>query len=204
MPFNHTAPLRLSVSMIATVLVMLPAAWGVLALWYQAPGNQIVKALLMTLWASFSLAAIVALWQGRAVLGLSAFALAFALILLWWHYIPPSNNRIWADDVARISSGTIDGSIVTLHNVRNFDWRTDKDYSVHWETRTYDLDRLQSVDMIMSYWTGPAIAHMLISFGFNDGRYVVFSVEIRREQRESYSELGGFFKAYDLAIIAAR
>ena len=203
MPSVTAAGLRFAVPIFATVLMALPAAWGVLALWFQAPGNQLVKALLMTLWAAFSLAAIMALWQGRAMLGLIAFALAFALFLLWWHYIPPSNNRIWADDVARVSSGTVDGSLVTLHNVRNFNWRTDDDYTVQWETRTYDLERLQSVDMIMSYWTGPAIAHMLISFGFDDGRHVVFSVEIRRERRESYSELGGFFKAFDLAIIAA-
>jgi hypothetical protein len=57
--------------------------------------------------------------------------------------------------------------------------------------------------MIMSYWSGTAIAHLLISFGFEDGEHVVFSVEIRREKRESYSEIGGFFKAFDLSILAA-
>jgi hypothetical protein len=57
--------------------------------------------------------------------------------------------------------------------------------------------------MIMSYWSGTAIAHMLISFGFDDGTHVVFSVEIRREKRESFSEIGGFFKEFELSIIAA-
>jgi hypothetical protein len=57
--------------------------------------------------------------------------------------------------------------------------------------------------MIMSYWTGPAIAHMLISFGFDDGEHVVFSVEIRREKIESFSEIGGFFKEFELSVIAA-
>src|SRR5258708_16621322 len=57
--------------------------------------------------------------------------------------------------------------------------------------------------MIMSYWTGPAIAHMLISFGFDDGEHVVFSVEIRRERIESFSEIGGFFKEFELSVIAA-
>ena len=57
--------------------------------------------------------------------------------------------------------------------------------------------------MIMSYWSRRAIAHMLISFGFDDGERVVFSVEVRRERHESFSEIGGFFKEFELSIIAA-
>ena len=106
-------------------------------------------------------------------------------------------------DVARITTGTIEGNRVTLYNVRNFDWRGKTDYTQRWDTRSYDLDRLRSVDMIMSYWAGPAIAHMLISFGFDDGQYVAFSVEIRRQRTQEFSEIGGFFKDFELSIIAA-
>src|SRR6202034_2162744 len=87
--------------------------------------------------------------------------------------------------------------------VRNFDWRTQSDYTQRWETRTYDLRHLNSLDMVLSYWSMPAIAHVLISFGFDDGEHVVFSVEIRREKTESFSEIGGFFKEFELSIIAA-
>ena len=92
---------------------------------------------------------------------------------------------------------------VILHNVRNFDWRTETDYTQRWETRTYDLGHLRTVDMIMSYWDRPSIAHMLISFGFDDGQHVVFSVEIRRQRTQAFSEIGGFFKEFELSIIAA-
>ena len=123
--------------------------------------------------------------------------------MVWWVSIPPSNDGQWADDVARMTTGTVDGSRVTLYNVRNFDWRSKTDYTPRWETRTYDLDRMRSVDMIMSYWGMPAIAHMLISFGFDDGTYVVFSVEIRRQTFQAFSEIGGFFKEFELSIIAS-
>jgi hypothetical protein len=123
--------------------------------------------------------------------------------LLWWRQIGPSTDQTWADDVAQMTTGEVTGHQVVLHNVRNFDWRTKTDYTQRWETRTYDLHRLDSVDLITSYWTGPAIAHVLVSFGFADGQHVVFSVEVRRRKDERFSEIGGFFKDFDLSVIAA-
>jgi Domain of unknown function (DUF4105) len=203
MGMGESGILRIVTASLATLLIGLPAAWAVLALWYQAPGNQFVKFLILALWVAFSLGVIFAVWNGRAAVGLIAFAAAFAILLVWWNRIPPTNHRLWADDVAQMTTGTVDGNLVTLKNVRNFAWRSNTDYTQRWESRTYDLEKLRSVDMVMSYWTGPAIAHMLMSFGFDDGQYVVFSVEVRRLKTGDYSELGGFFKQFELSVIAA-
>jgi hypothetical protein len=182
--------------------VCLLATWGAFALWFQVPGGWVLQSLGVCLWIAFTLVIVVALWRGRLAVGAVSFAVAFGVLLIWWWQIQPSNNRIWADDVAQVTTGVVDGDHVTLHNVRNFDWRTKTDYTQRWETRTYDLRRLNSLDMILSYWSLPAIAHVLISFGFDDGEHVVFSVEIRREKTESFSEIGGFFKEFELSIIA--
>jgi len=190
-------------AVLATAVVGLPTVWGAFALWYQIPGGHLLKSLSIVLWIAFSLAMILLMWQGRIAVGLLLFILGFAGMLLWWSSITPSNEGLWTDDVLRMSTGTIDGQRVTLHDVRNFDWRTRTDYTERWETRSYDLDRLRSVDMIMSYWGLPKIAHMLISFGFDDAAQVVFSVEIRRQTFQEFSEIGGFFKEFELSIIAA-
>ena len=200
---NAANVLRVCGQILAGTIVALAAAWGVFALWYQAPGGHAGKIAIILVWVLFNLAVLTSFWHERTLLGLGAFALGFAALLVWWSLIPPSNDRVWADDVARLATGTIDGNLVTLHDVRNFDWRSESDYTQAWEARTYDLDRLESVDMIMSYWRGPSIAHMLVSFGFEDGAHVVFSVEIRRKQGEAFSELGGFFKQFELSILAA-
>jgi hypothetical protein len=203
MPTASTASvLRFAALLLATLLLGVPAAWGALALWYQAPGGPL-KGVVVLLWSAFTLGVLIALWQGRAGLAFLSFALAFGVLLIWWQSIAPTNERLWADDVAQITNGTVDGNRVTLRNVRNFDWRSNSDYTQRWETRGYDLDKLSSVDMIMSYWDGWAIAHMLISFGFDDGQHVAFSVEVRRRKNAIYSELGGFFKRDGLSIIAA-
>jgi hypothetical protein len=186
----------------AIFCVCLLSAWGAFALWFQVPGGWVLESLAVGLWIAFTLLILVVLWRGRLAMGVVSFAVAFAVLLTWWSLIQPSNNRLWADDVAQKTTGIVDGDHVTLHNVRNFDWRTKTDYRQRWETRTYDLRRLNSLDMILSYWSLPAIAHVLISFGFDDGEHVVFSVEIRREKTESFSEIGGFFKEFELSIIA--
>jgi Domain of unknown function (DUF4105) len=188
---------------LATTILGLITLWGVLALWYQVPGGAAGKSLAIALWVLIGGVALVMLWTHRPVLGIVVFALAFAGLLLWWRHIGPTNGQTWADDVAQMTSGEVAGRQVMLHNVRNFDWRTNTDYTQRWETRTYDLERLDSVDLITSYWTGPAIAHVLVSFGFADGQHVVFSVEVRRRKDEGFSEIGGFFKAFDLSVIAA-
>jgi hypothetical protein len=188
---------------IAAVCVAVALAlWGAFALWFQLPRRRWLQVTGVLLWLAFSVACVVGALRGRAAVGWVVFGVAFAALLWWWRRIEPSNDRDWADDVARMTTGVMDGDHVTLHNVRNFDWRTRTDYTQRWETRSYDMRRLCSVDMILSYWSMAAIAHVLISFGFDAGEQVVFSVEIRREKTEKFSEIGGFFKEFELSIIA--
>ena len=198
--FNRPIMLRTLLLSLATLVMLLSSIWALLALWYQAPGRWLWCGLWLLglagcgywLWTDQSW------WQ--ALLG---YLLLFTLLMLWWAGIKPSHQRDWADDLAHITTGEIERNRVRLDNVRNFEWRSTRDYDIRWESREYDLRRLQSVDMITSYWGLSSIAHVLVSFGFDDGEQVAFSVEIRRESHESFSEVGGFFKQFELSIIAA-
>ena len=189
-------------SLAIIVGVVLLGTWGVLALVYQAPGGRIVRGVVVSLWVLSCLALIGVMAYGAVVAGVTIFALEFGALLTWWHRIAPSNDRDWADDVARMTTGVVSGDQVTVQNVRCFEWRTTTDYDPRWETRSYDLKRLCSVDMVLSYWSMSAIAHVLVSFGFDDGDHVAFSVEIRPEKTEKFSEIGGFFKEFELSILA--
>jgi hypothetical protein len=191
------------VTSLAILIVAALAGWAFLALWYQAPGGEALKGMILASWVTLSVVTLIALWQHRFMFWILCFAAAFAALLLWWHRLKPSNERVWADDVAQMTTGEVTGTRVTLHNVRNFDWHTRTHYTQRWESRSYDLERLATVDMILSYWSYRAIAHVLISFGFENGEHVVFSVEIRRKKGDGFSEIGGFFKEFELSIIAA-
>jgi Domain of unknown function (DUF4105) len=151
----------------------------------------------------FALVTVAALATPRRWLALAVYAAAFALLLAWWATITPTNERNWTPDVARGVTATIDGDRLVVENVRNFAWRSDTDFDQRWEQRTYNLSHLTDVDLIMSYWAGEAIAHTIVSFGFDDGARLAFSIETRKERDESYSSVAGFFKQYELAVVAA-
>ena len=59
------------------------------------------------------------------------------------------------------------------------------------------------MDLIAVYWMGDAIAHIMLSFGFEDQDYLCFSIETRKEQGEEYSTLKGFFRQYELIYVVA-
>ena len=194
--------LRPLLRLLLTLLILLSTLWGALVLIYRLPWPTPAVYALVVCWCVLAVSLLVLLWRKPPLRALSAYLLAFAALLGWWFSLQPSNQRAWADDVARISHGRLDGEQLHLDNVRNFHWRSDQDYDIRWESRDYDLRQLTSVDMLTSYWGMPAIAHILVSFGFEDGRQLVFTVETRKEKDESYSELGGFFKEFELSIVA--
>ena len=94
-----------------------------------------------------------------------------------------------------------DGDLVTIHNIRNFDYQTEAEYTPHYYDKTFDLRELDSVDLISVYWMGDAIAHIMLSFGFAGRDYVTVSIETRKEVGESYDTIRGFFRQYELIYI---
>ena len=189
------------------LLVMLCAAWGCMALLAQAPAKHHLPEALALIWG---FAWLILFGYGclqKRILPILAGGLVLILALwAWWQTIEPLAEREWAADVAhliQVERSPGNPNEVTLSNVRNFVWRSDTDFTPNWETRSYDLSQLNSVDVALSYWMGPAIAHTLVSFGFTDGQHVVFSIEIRKEKHEQFDALAGFFKQYEMALVAA-
>src|SRR5262249_16653468 len=133
------------------------------------------------------------LWFARLV-----FLAASAAVIVWFLLIPPSNERDWQPDVAILPFADVNGDEVTIHNIRNCDYRTETDYAVRHYDKTFDLRKLKSVDFYVVYWGSPMIAHTMLSFGFDGGDYVCFSIETRKEKGEAYSAIKGFFRQFEL------
>lgn len=185
-------------------LILAAAGWGALALNY---GGGLQEALRPLLAVGFGLAgtaaAVAVLLNRRRGRAAAVFIVLFAAVAAWWATLEPSNERAWHPDVALLSHATIGGGRVTVHNIRHFDYRSETDFDVRYYDKTFDLDELRSVDLVTSYWAGPHIAHVMVSFGFETGDYLAVSIEARKEQDESYSSIAGFFRRYELHYVVA-
>ena len=202
MSINRRSFLSTSLQLLLSLLILCAGAWGGLALYYQLPMQMPWLAVSLALWVGLSVLALVHLWRNSTWQGVLLYLALHAVLLIWWNSLTPSNQHLWEDDVAQMTTGQVEGDKVTLFNVRNFNWRSETDYTARWDTREYDLSKLQSVDMLTSHWGMDAIAHVLVSFGFADEQFVTFSVEIRKKKGQTFSEIAGFFKQYELSILA--
>jgi hypothetical protein len=192
----------LGLALLATTILLI-GVWCSIAIWYRFPAGEGMRVLLAGAASGFALVVVACLATPRRWFALAAYAASFVLFLAWWTTIAPTNDRDWAPDVARTVTATIDGDRLVVKNVRNFTWRSDTDFDQRWEEQTYNLSRITDVDLIMSYWMGEAIAHTIVSFGFADGPRLAFSIETRKQRHEGYSSVAGFFKQYELVVIAA-
>jgi hypothetical protein len=115
--------------------------------------------------------------------------------------LSPGNSRDWEPPTRRAADADITGDMVTLHNFRNFDYRSTTDFTERWETRTFHLSRLQHLDFYMVYWGSPHICHTMVTFDFGPEGRVCASIEARRESHEAYSPLAGLYRRYEVIYV---
>jgi hypothetical protein len=192
---------RLPLVALAYLAGLLAIAWAGAAIWIDGPSTRWLAAVLTVAVVVAGLAMSILLSGVHAAM---ALVMLIGFVALWWSSIPPRHDRDWLPDVAQLPTATIDGSRITVHNVRNFDYRSsDTDFVERWETRTYDLHDLRGVDMFLSFWGSPHIAHTIASWDFGDGKHLAISIETRKEKGESYSAVLGFFRQYELYYVVA-
>jgi Domain of unknown function (DUF4105) len=189
---------RLLLRVLAAIAILTVTAWCAFAL-ALSPLQARTPAIVMV--ACGVSAALATLFGRQLRIALPLFALAVAAFAVAWSSVKPSNDRDWQTDVAVLPYATFDGDLVTIHNIRNFDYRTETDFTPQYYDKTFDLRDLDTADLVTSYWMGDAIAHVMMSFGFAERDFVTVSIETRKEKGESYSTVNGFFRQYELIYI---
>lgn len=189
-----------------SLFVILSSIWLCLALWIQEPFGWFITRTFIALWVLFSLS-ILGIYFSQHLLSrvkdVCLYIIGFLIALVWYLSLAPAQDRDWDPEVAKVLTYQRQGDMVELHNIRNFKWNVDGSYQEKWESRSYDLNQLNGVNIITSYWMGPQIAHTLVSFDFKNSKPLTFSIEIRKEKNEAFSAIGGFFRQFELSLVAS-
>jgi hypothetical protein len=179
--------------------------WATLAVYFGDSRSETILLIASIVVALIGLTSVIVLLfiPSMRIRLISIHGAVFLVVLLWWFNIQPSNDRNWQTDVDKIVHASINGDLVTVHDIRNFSYHSEFDYSPDYYDKTFDLNKLIGIDLFAVYWMGPDIAHIIISFDFGEDNHLAVSIEARKEEGESYSTIKGFFRQYELIYIVA-
>jgi Domain of unknown function (DUF4105) len=138
------------------------------------------------------------LWQPFALLlGVTG------LFLVWWLRQKPSHDRDWDPSVAVLPRVRREDDLLTFENVRNFEYRSQDEFTPGYETRTVHLSNLRGADIIFFNWGSPWMSHPVLSFDFGaDGR-ICISIEVRYRKGQQFAVIRSFYRQQELIFIVA-
>jgi hypothetical protein len=183
---------------IKLVVQIVVITWTTLAIYFS---NLPWPALRLGLAVAFAAFAIWAFWLSRQR-RMPAVAIALVLgVVAWWLTIAPSGDRNWRPEVAVMPRAFIEGDRVRITGVRNFDYRSRNDFTVHYEEREVELSHLTGLDFFVSYWSEGPVAHTFVSFIFDNAAPLSISIETRPEIGRGFEPVASMFKQFELIYV---
>lgn len=192
-------------SFLLALWLIITTSWATLAVYFGDSRSEKVHLIFSIVVAFSGLIAIISLLFIPSVRNwlLLIHGVIFLVVLLWWLNIKPSNNGNWQTDVSKLPYANIERNLVTVYDIRNFSYCSEFDFYPDYYNKTFDLNKLEGVDLFAVYWMGSAIAHVIMSFDFGGHNYLAISIEARKKKGVSHSNIKGFFRQYELIYIVA-
>jgi hypothetical protein len=173
-------------------------AWTTLAIYFSNLPPSELRLGLAVVFAGF---AVWAFWLSRRRrMPAAAYALVLGVVA-WWLAIAPSHDRNWRPEVAVMPRAFLDGDRVRMTGVRNFDYRSRNDFTVHYEEREVYLSHLTGLDFYMSYWSEGPVGHTFVSFIFDNAAPLSISIETRPQVGRGFEPIASMFKQFELIYV---
>jgi uncharacterized protein DUF4105 len=190
---------RFGLIAVASLIATLFIAWAAGALYFDLPAPSFVRTIASLVWATGAVAlAVFGQLRGRILV-----LLGFAGITSWWLTLRPTQDADWQPQVAVLAYATREGNRFTVHNIRNFEYRSATDFTPHYDTRDFDLANLRALDLFINDWGVPFIIHPIASFDFGPQGQLCFSIEKRLKQGQGFSTLAGLYRQFTIIYVAA-
>lgn len=186
--------LLITAGSISSLLLVLPLLWSI-GLWYYQPVSIIPTALLLAgagLW-----------WRKRSRPSVHFMLWLLVLVnIITYLCIPGPTPAQWQKPWAVAPVFEQQGDMLTIHNLRDFRYRTEEDSDARYRTETYDLSTLCGVDFAECHWDGmEAICHTMLCFRFADGRSFAVSAETRLPEGVEQGAIPGLYKKYGILYL---
>ena len=182
----------------AALIAALSVAWAAGALYFDLPAPALVRTIASLVWAAGAVA-LAAFGQLR---GRILVLLGLAGIICWWLTLRPTQDADWQPQVAVLAYANRDGDRFTVHNIRNFEYRSSTDFTPRYDTRDFDLTNLRALDLFINDWGVPFIVHPIASFDFGPQGHLCFSIEKRLKQGQGFSTLAGLYRQFTIIYVA--
>ena len=200
MAFRFSSIARVLQLILGWIVILVAVAWSFGALWFDFPYEKLGSIAAFLFLAGIIAALVFVRPRWKAKLGL---AVAIGIIVGWWFSLRPMPDRNWQSDVAQTAWAEFNGDEVILHNVRNVEYRTETDYTARWETRTVLLSQITGLDLAITYWGSPLIAHPLATFRFTNTLPIAISVEARKVVGQDFSTIASLYRQAQLIYVVA-
>jgi hypothetical protein len=132
-----------------------------------------------------------------------ALLILYVPFLGWWFSQRPSNDRVWAPNTSVLAQVAVDGNAITIENVRDTEYRSARDYSPQYNTRTVHLSRLCGMDVLFFYWGSPWMSHPILVFDFAEDGRICISIEVRYRVAQKYNLLRSLYRQQELIYVVA-
>lgn len=178
--------------LLGTVAILL-SLYLALAIHYWLPWPAFVRN-----WGALAFPAVMlGLWfiPGRARIPRRLVVAATFAALMTAYVTKRPVEQDWVPLQTERAYATFTGNAVTITNFRDAIHRPGEPSEPRWITETFDLSKLEGLDLILQPFGGmKALAHVMLSFRFADGRHVVVSMEARQAKGASFDPIAGFFR----------
>ncbi|BCE00486.1 DUF4105 domain-containing protein [Marinicellulosiphila megalodicopiae] len=114
----------------------------------------------------------------------------------------PKKFANWTEIHKKTPDIKISNNLVNIKNINDFTYFEDGEIKeIKYIESNYNIDSVVSVWYGIAHFAKYGIAHSFLSFEFEDGQYLVTSIEARRKSQQKFSPVKGLFKAYNKTIV---
>ncbi|MCJ8312254.1 MAG: DUF4105 domain-containing protein [Saccharospirillaceae bacterium] len=118
------------------------------------------------------------------------------------YFKKPLQNKNWTAIHKKTAQITFDNNIINIQNIKDFTYMDNGQINkAHYFNDSFDITQVKTVWYGLAHFSKFGIAHAFLSFEFENGQFLVTSIEARRLSKQKFSPFKGMFNQYNKIIV---